>query len=81
MNNNPNNCPEKELSIGKKIKYSFFSTLIFFFVSSPIMYQLMQKLYGNSFIVSDENGCPSNSGLLLHTAVFFVIILGTMIIA
>jgi hypothetical protein len=77
-NNNTNNCPEKELSVWRKIKYSFYSALIFFFVSSPIMYQLMNRLYGHYFMVSDANGCPSNSGLLLHTFIFFIIIFTAM---
>jgi len=83
MNNTPiyAHCPEKELSVGKKFKYSFYSALIFFFISSPIMYQLMNRIHGSIFVVSDENGCPSNSGLLLHTILFFIIIITTMIIA
>ena len=82
MNNPPiyAHCPEKELSLAKKFKLSFFSSLIFFFVSSPIMYQLMHNLYGNYFNVADANGCPSNSGLLLHTFIYFLIIFGTMIV-
>jgi hypothetical protein len=74
-------CPEKELSVGKKFKYSFFSALIFFFISSPIMYQLMNSIHGNLFVVADANGCPSNSGLLLHTVLFFIIIFTTMIVS
>jgi hypothetical protein len=72
-------CPEKELGIPKKLKYSFFSALIFFFVSSPIMYQLMNNVNTNAFIVADENGCPSSSGLLLHTLIFFILTFATMI--
>jgi len=74
-------CPEKELSVGKKFKYSFFSALIFFFISSPVMYQLMNSIHGNLFKVSDENGCPSSSGLLLHTLMFFIVIFTTMIVS
>ena len=78
MNNNQQNCSEKSLSTGKKIKYSFYSALIFFFISSPMMYQLTQKINGQLFNVSDPSGCPSNSGLLLHTVLFFLIILIVM---
>jgi hypothetical protein len=81
MNNTPiyAHCPEKELSLAKKFKYSFFSALIFFFVSSPIMYQIMNNMNSNLFIVADQNGCPSSSGLLLHTMIFFILIFTTMI--
>jgi hypothetical protein len=80
MNNNPiyAHCPEKELSVGKKFKYSFYSALIFYFVSSPIMYQVMSNI---SSSLADQNGCPSSSGLLLHTFLFFIIIFITMVIA
>ena len=78
MNNNNNNqqqnCPEKHLSIGKKVKYSFYAALIFFFVSSPMMYQTMQKMNGHLILVADAAGCPSNSGLILHTFIYFLII-------
>jgi hypothetical protein len=84
MNNNTpiyTHCPEKQLSMGKKLKYSFFSALIFFFISSPIMYQLMNRIHGHLFIIANEHGCPSNSGLLLHTFLFFILIFITMIIS
>ena len=71
---------KKSLTFGLKIKYSFFSALIFFLLSSPMMYQFMQNMYGTNFIVSDEKGCPSNQGLLLHTLIFFVLILITMLL-
>jgi hypothetical protein len=76
MNNNQQIKTDKQaqLTIGKKFKYSFYSALIFFFVSSPIMYQLTQKLNGHLIHVSDPSGCPSNSGLLIHTCLFFIII-------
>ena len=81
MNNNQQNQPKPELSFGNKLKYSFFSALIFFFVSSPMMYQFIQKLYGSYFNISDTNGCPTNSGLLLHTFIFFTLILSTMLLS
>lgn len=80
MNNNQQSS-EKHLSTGKKLKYSFYAALIFFFVSSPMMYQMMQKINGHIINVSDASGCPSNSGLLLHTFIYFLIIFITMVIA
>ena len=61
MNNTPiyAHCPEKELSVAKKLKISFFAALIFFFVSSPIMYQLMNKYDENYYDIpwtEDING-------------------------
>jgi hypothetical protein len=74
-------CPEKQLSLGKKIKYSFYSALIFFFISAPVMYQLTNKINSHLFNVVDQSGCPRNSGLLLHTVIFFIIIFITMVLA
>ena len=76
MNNTQVN--QEKLTMGKKLKYSFYSALIFFFISSPIMYQLTEKLNGHLINVSDASGCPSNSGLLLHTCIFFIIIFTIM---
>ena len=81
MNNNQQNQPKPELSFGDKVKYSFFSALIFFFVSSPMMYQFIQRIYGAYVNISDTNGCPTNSGLLLHTFIFFILILVSMLLA
>ena len=81
MNNNQQQLTqEKKLTLGKKFKYSFYSALIFFFVSSPMLYQLTQRLNGHFITVSDPAGCPSNSGLMLHTCVFFIIIFIVMCI-
>ena len=77
MNNNQpiNSDKQAHLTTGKKFKYSFYSALIFFFVSSPVMYQLTQKLNGHLINVSDPYGCHSNSGLLFHTCIFFIIMI------
>jgi len=75
MNNNQSQTSEDKLTFGKKVKYSFYSAMIFFFVSSPALYQFLQNLYGTYMSMSDDNGCPTNKGLLLHTTLFFVIIL------
>jgi hypothetical protein len=80
-NREDSNYTEKQLSLGKKIKYSFYAALIYFFISAPVMYQITNKLNGHIFNVVDQAGCPSNSGLLLHTAIFFIIIFITMVLA
>jgi len=69
---------ENTLTFGKKVKYSFYSTMIFFFISSPALYQLIQNMFGSNFTMSDDNGCPNNKGLLVNTTIFFIIILITM---
>ncbi|MDA7573919.1 hypothetical protein N8751_01400 [bacterium] len=62
---------------GLKWKYSFYSALIFFVISSPQAYVLSQKLVGNLFALSGD-GCPTSLGLFIHTLVFMVALYGIM---
>ena len=70
---------KNSLTVGQKAKISFYSALIFFFLSSPLLYKFVQNLFGAYVMVSDENGCPTNQGLLLHTAVFFTVVFISML--
>ena len=75
------NTEEKDkLTIGKKITYSFYSAILFFFLSSPALYQFIQQMYGSNINMS-ANGCPNNNGLLIHTVLYFFIILFLMAIS
>jgi hypothetical protein len=71
---------KNNLTIGHKIKISFYSAMIFFFVSSPLLYKFVQNTFGGYVMVSDDNGCPTNQGLLLHSAVFFTVIFISMLV-
>ena len=62
---------------GLKWKYSFYSALIFFVISSPQAYVLSQKLVGNLFALSGD-GCPTSLGLFIHTIVFMIVLYGIM---
>ena len=70
---------KKSISVGQKIKISFYSAMIFFFISSPLLYQFVQKTFGEYVNVADQAGCPTNQGLLLHTAVFFTLVFISML--
>jgi hypothetical protein len=50
----------------EKLKHSIYGTLIFFFLSSPTMYSLTQ------------NKCPTFQGVLLHTFLYFIALVGLM---
>jgi len=56
---------------------SVLSALIFLLVASPFMYKLTSSVFGSSIA---SRGCPTLTGLFLHTAVFGLIIFGTMFI-
>ena len=66
------------LSLGLKAKYSFYSALVFFLVANPETYKITQMLFGTMFNTSN-GGCPTPIGLLLHTIVFFIVLLGLML--
>ena len=52
-----------------RLFYSVQAALLFLIVSSPVMYNLVQMIFGRLFTVAVK-GCPTVSGLLLHTVVF-----------
>jgi hypothetical protein len=59
-----------------KVKYSLYSTLIFFLIANPETYRFTQSVFG-SFIAS-KSGSPSSYGFFIHTFIFFLAILGLM---
>jgi hypothetical protein len=57
------------LSVGLKVKFSFYSALIFFLLANPITFRFTDSLLPG---VAD-NGCPTAFGFVLHTAIFFAV--------
>lgn len=53
--------------------YSVQAALVFLVVSSPVVYNLVQSIFGRLFTVA-VNGCPTVAGLLLHTVVFGLVV-------
>lgn len=66
------------LPLGLKAKYSFYSALVFFLLACPETYKITQMAFGSLFTISN-GGCPTPSGLLLHTVLFFFVLLGLML--
>jgi hypothetical protein len=62
-----------------KIKYSFYSTLVFFLFANPETFRVMQDMIGRSISITTTAGVPTASGFFLHTALFFVTMLGLML--
>ena len=60
----------------KKLMISITAALVFFIIASPDTFRLMRKLLGKW--VSGPNGCPTTSGLLLHSIVFLLVTWGMM---
>jgi|TARA_Y100000389_G_scaffold161732_1_gene164273 hypothetical protein len=62
-----------KLTNGLKLKYSFYSTLVFYILSSASMYRLTSKL-----LPTAKGGCPTPFGLFLHSIVFLIALYGIM---
>jgi hypothetical protein len=64
------------LSLGLKVKYSLYSALIFFLVANPATFKVVNSIIPGVAV----NGCPTSFGLLLHTIVFFLALVGIMML-
>lgn len=61
---------------GIKWKHSIYGALIFYLVSSPAVYSLINKVLGKRF--SSDEGCPTKEGVILHSLVYAAILVGVM---
>lgn len=64
------------LTLGLKVKYSLYSALIFFLVANPATFRVVNSILPGVAV----NGCPTSFGLFLHTFVFFLALLGIMML-
>ena len=69
---NPNAKPILSL-----IKYTFYGALIFFAVTNTEIYKLTGSLTNGA--TADFDGCPTQSGVLLHGLVYFIIVFLVML--
>ena len=63
-----------------KAKYSFISAIVFFIVANPETYKFTEVLFGSFFTVAHPMGAATPNGLILHTFLFFMAMLGLMMI-
>ena len=68
------------LNIMLKAKYSFISALVFFIVANPETYKFTQTIFGRFFKVAEPMGAATPAGIILHTIVFFMAMLGLMMV-
>src|SRR3989338_5503724 len=57
------------------LKYSVYAGLLFFFVSSDEFYMLSRTFNAG---LADEQGCPSITGIAVHTVVYWLLFMGMM---
>ena len=59
-----------------KLDRTIYSTLIFYFLSSPTVYAFVSELLGGTTATSQ--GCPNLQGRILHALVFCAALVGIM---
>ena len=59
---------------------SLRTAILFLIISSPFLYKLVNESLGKlfGFSIATQSGCPSYSGLLLHSFVFAVLLRAIM---
>jgi hypothetical protein len=63
-----------------KVKYSFYSALVFFLFANPETSLILQRIMGNYVSFVTTSGALTVSGMLFNTALFFVTMLGLMLL-
>ena len=59
-------------NVGTKLKHSIYGTLIFYLISSPPVFALINTILGDQY--ADINGCPTLKGVMLHSLIYFIIL-------
>jgi hypothetical protein len=65
-----------DLAFWKKVKYSFYSTLVFLILTNPMTYTFIQSMFQGIVLV--KNGIPTSTGYFFNGLLFFLTILGLM---
>lgn len=71
---------QKPLDNADKWRITLYTAVIFFVVSAPFLYILVDKTLGRllGFRVASSSGCPTLGGLFIHTVVFTLIVRALM---
>ena len=63
-----------------KAKYALYSALIFFLLANPETATVIQRLVGGLVTVITSGGALTIYGLLIHTVLFFAVMLTMMLL-
>jgi len=63
-----------------KAKYSFYSALVFFLFANPETLVILQRFFGNVTTIITSGGAPTIHGIFLSTFLFFMTMLGLMLL-
>jgi hypothetical protein len=60
--------------MSRQVTGSITAALLFFIISSPFTYQLTNNMLSTIVGRTSDGGCPTNTGLILHSAVYGLIV-------
>ncbi len=63
-----------------KAKYSFYSALVFFLFANPESLVILQRFFGHFTTIITSGGAPTVHGIFLSTFLFFITMLGLMLL-
>jgi hypothetical protein len=63
----------------RRVKYSFYGTLVFLLVVNPITFGFTQQMF-RGIVSVIQDGRITTAGYLIHAVLFFFITLGVMMI-
>lgn len=63
-----------------KVKYSFYSMLVFFIFANPESLKLLQMAFGQFVTLGSSDGVPTTLGLFSMAGLFFATMLGLMML-
>lgn len=63
-----------------RIKYSFYSAVVFFLMANPETFRILQTFVKNQIQYTDTAGVPTATGFFIQTGLFFMVMLGLMLI-
>jgi hypothetical protein len=63
-----------------KVKYSLYSTLVFFIFANPETFRIVHGLLGSTIPIVTSAGVPTPAGFFIHAFGFFATMLGLMML-
>jgi hypothetical protein len=63
-----------------KVKYSFYSTLVFFVFANPETFRILHGMIGSWLPIIQSSGVPTAQGFFLQAGLFFLTMLGLMML-
>jgi hypothetical protein len=63
-----------------KAKYTFYSALVFFLFANPETSHILQRAFGSFVTFFTPSGGPTMTGIFITTFLFFMTMLGLMLL-